>query len=154
MAARRHSPELKLLMGAEPRRMVVRNPTAPSGEPTPPEDLSEAERAVWDHLVEELRLMNMLSSADRIVLAELARMTVLAQKLHATLAAQSGYTVEGNNGFIHIHPVFTALNNAQRQVLSFTTALGLTPIGRSRITGQAASKPNTEAAHTPDLYAI
>jgi len=154
MPTPRNAPELKLLLGVEARHREVKSPTAAAREPEPSPDLTPPERKVWDHLVAELREMGTLSSADAIAMTALSQATVLAERMHARIATAPELTVTTETGMVHVHPLLTAYDVVQRRILALTTALGLTPVGRSRIHGQAAGKPNTEAAHTPDLYAI
>ena len=110
--------ELRGAYTAHPERRREDLPGKGEWDPTPPQYLSEAERAAWHELVGVLPIVA-LSGSDRFAVAQAARL--LAQ-VRATPAAE---------------PAFRLLDESLRRWLS---ELGCTPISRTKLGAKPAAK--------------
>lgn len=154
MPARKHSVELKLLHGVESREFITDAAVkAPRSEPKAPKDLSPSARAVWNHVVRELREMGLLTSADLHEIAAYAKCVALANQIHVELTAAGSLTwTNPLTGVTHPHPLLPSYDHTLARCHALAKALGLNPYARTLIHGRAPVRSDTEAAHVPDLY--
>ncbi len=154
MPQRRHAPELKLLHGVDKNELLDDRPTPARREPSAPRTLSVPERKVWDHVVVELREMDMLASADLHEIVVYCETVALCQRIHDELAkAKSFVCTNVETGVSRAHPLISAYDRAVGRAHVLASALGLNPHGRSLIHGRSTVKPDTEAANVKELYA-
>lgn len=154
MPQRKHAPELKLLHGVDKVELVDTTPSPAKREPKRPSTLSVPECRVWDHVVIELRDMDMLASADLHELVMYCQTVVLCQRIHAELATVKTLVCINAETFVYrAHPLIAAYDRAVGRAHVLASALGLNPHGRSLIHGRTAARPDTEAANVKELYA-
>ena len=104
-----------------------------------PDDLSKAERKVWDRVAPELSKLGRLKAHFVDVIAEYCRVIARMIELRAILAEKGEtYAVEGRNGRQEkSRPEVAQFNEAWRQWRSLTAMLGLSPADeRGLVSGQ------------------
>lgn len=155
MPNQRHSVELKLLHGVDPNERVDVSPKPARREPLRPAGLTIPERRMWDEVVDELREMGTLTSADTYEILGYVRLLALAERVHNELVKATALTTVSDIGAVRVNPLITSLNAITARCHQIAYGLGLTPHGRSVINGRAAVAADTEAANTSvrDLYA-
>jgi P27 family predicted phage terminase small subunit len=152
MPTHRHSPELKLLHGVEPRELVKTSPRPARREPVPPPTLSLPARAIWNTVVTELRDMDSLHAADTHEIAAYCTLVSYAEALALELFESKTTIRNEETGILHAHPLITAYDRLVGRAHLIATGLGLNPRGRSSIHGYSTAKPDTEAAQMADPY--
>lgn len=104
----------------------------PEGVPDYPEYLDDVAREEWRRLVPILSYMNVLTPAERNVLALVcqtwSRMVAAEQKVRET----GGEIVKSPNGYPLMNPWRSIANKCQDQLARILPELGLTPSSRSR----------------------
>lgn len=153
MPTRRDAPELKLIKGAEPRERDVRSPRPARREPKAPGWLTPPQREVWDLVVDELREMDQLFSADTHEITNYVVVTAHADRAAQDLNGLLSYTRETVQGGLASHPLVAVYDRLVARAHQLAKHLGLNPAGRSAIYGRSVRK-NTEAEHADlDLFA-
>lgn len=148
----RHSPELKLLHGVEPRERIDTSPKPARREPVPPPTLSLPARAIWTTVVAELRDMDSLSAADTYEIASYCTTVAYADALALELFGSKPAQRNMETGVLHAHPLISAYCQLIARSHLLASSLGLNPRGRSAIHGYTTQKPDTEAARMADPY--
>ncbi|WP_134663980.1 phage terminase small subunit P27 family [Amycolatopsis sp. CFH S0078] len=122
---------LKVLHGDRSDRINHEEPIPPEGEVTPPEELSEDARAVWDRLAPSLVAVGVLTPWDMdafVVVCE-----ALARYKQATkLVNGSALLVQGPNGFVK-NPALTVQREAETTFAQYGARFGLTPSDRTQL---------------------
>jgi P27 family predicted phage terminase small subunit len=130
-------------------------PALRPGEPDPPADLTEAERAAWGELVAQCREHGaLLTRADRSVLEVAARSTVLWREAIARLSKSGGTVVvrnqDGSVRGVSQHPAVAQAAKFAGTLTRALETLGLTPAARVRLGIRTAAA----AAPDPELEAL
>lgn len=121
---------LKLVKGERKDRINHREPKPRGGMPTPPADLSEAVRAVWDYTVAEIEIMRTATPADRDLLRAYCEIVVAHQRA-AKLLEQSDLLVADNRGTVRTNPAWRALRDSALAMKTLGAEFGLSPRSRS-----------------------
>jgi P27 family predicted phage terminase small subunit len=133
MAGRRPKPtHLKLLQGNPGKRALNPNEPKPDLEmPTVPEHLSDAAKAEWTRMGEQLHRLGLLTSIDRPAFA--AYCVIYARWVEAEEALKkSGPVVRSPSGYPMLSPFYTIANQSLSQMRTYLTEFGMTPSSRSR----------------------
>lgn len=152
MPTPRNRPELKLLLGVEPRHREATSPKPGRREPEPMPWFTEEQRIIWDEVTVELREMGMLTNADRYEIAAYVALVSHLNRAIDQLNACGEYTLETEKSTI-VHPLLIAVDRLTARAHQLARHLGLNPAARSAIHGRSTVKANTEAANIVDLYA-
>lgn len=152
MPQHRHSPELKLLHGVEPRELQTTSPRPARREPVPPPTLSLPARAIWNTVVAELRDMDQLSAADTYEIAAYCTCVSYAEALMLELMQSRPTQVNADTSVLHPHPLISAYDRIVGKAHLLASSLGLNPRGRSAIHGYSTQRPDTEAGQMRDPY--
>jgi P27 family predicted phage terminase small subunit len=147
MAGRRPKPtHLKLLQGNPGKRPINRQEPKPEMEmPGVPEHLSEAAKAEWTRMGEQLHRLGLLTSIDRSAFA--AYCVIYARWVDAEEALKkSGPVVRSPSGYPMLSPYYTVANQSLSQMRTYLTEFGMTPSSRSRtsVRGDEAADPLEE----------
>lgn len=108
-----------------------KEPMAPDGVPTPPQELSEEVQKVWDKLVQDLEAMNMLTGVDSMQMMAYCEAAALHMRASRTIA-QSPILVQGDKGLV-INKAILVREKAAKDLLRFAQEFGLTPAARTRV---------------------
>jgi len=153
MPTRKHSPQLKLLLGVQPNERID-DTVKPAGRvPRRPTTLNAAERKVWDLVIAELRDMDQLSAADTHEIHAYCQLVALAERIRVEISSAPLTSVNANTGVVHSNPLLLAYQMTLVRAHTIATTLGLNPHGRCVIKGRPMAKPDTEAANVKELYA-
>ncbi|MBB5154973.1 phage terminase small subunit P27 family [Saccharopolyspora phatthalungensis] len=140
MGARGAKPKptaLKVLHGDRSDRINHEEPLPPEGEVTPPEELSDDARAVWNRLAPSLIAVGVLTPWDTdafvIVCESLAR-----YKQATKLVNGSALLVQGPTGFVK-NPALTVQREAETTFAQYGARFGLTPSDRTQLKVDVAS---------------
>jgi P27 family predicted phage terminase small subunit len=134
MGARGTKPKptaLKVLHGDRPDRINHEEPLPPEGEITPPEELSDDARKVWDRLAPGLIGTGVLTAWD----VDAFRITceALARYHQATkLVNGSALLVQGPSGF-QPNPALKVQRDAEVTFAQYGARFGLTPSDRTQL---------------------
>lgn len=125
---------MRRLYGDRPSRMnPYEPPTAALGEPVPPDDLTDAQQAVWTLVVDGLRRMCLLSAADTHTITAYV---VVAEKLHRLgqrMTKEPDTVRNPANGLPMPNPVFNQWLRACSRMESLSNKLGLNPAARAAL---------------------
>jgi len=154
MPQKRHTPELKLLHGATANTHPPKVTPAPAARtPKRPDDLTPRETAIWEVVVAELADMSSLAAADTFEILAYVRLVAAAESIAVAIRSEPMTSTHPETGIIHANPLLAAYERLTGRAHHLANGLGLNPHARTMIHG-VGRKPDTEAAHTPDLYAI
>ena len=134
MAGRRPKPtHLKLLQGNPGKRPINQNEPQPPAEiPGAPEHLSEAAKAEWKRMSDQLLKLGLLTAIDWAAFA--AYCTVYGRWVEAEEALKkTGPVVRSPSGYPMISPYYTVAHQSLNQMRAFLVEFGMTPASRSRI---------------------
>lgn len=133
------------MRGERKDRINTNEPVPPEGEVTPPEDLSDDARAVWDRLAPSLLVVGVLTPWD--VDAFTIMCEALARYHQATkLVNGSALLVQGPNGFLP-NPALKVQREAESTFAQYGGRFGLTPSDRTQLkvnAPDARSGPSAE----------
>jgi P27 family predicted phage terminase small subunit len=133
VAGRRPKPtHLKLLQGNPGKRAInAHEPKPPVELPTPPNHLSDAAKAEWTHMGQQLLQLGLLTSIDRSGFA--AYCVVYSRWAEAEEALKkTGAVVRSPSGKPMISPFYLVATQSLSQMKAFLTEFGMTPSSRSR----------------------
>jgi P27 family predicted phage terminase small subunit len=132
MRGRPNTPtSLKILKGVRPCRLNKNEPKSPMGLGKPPEWLDDLGRAAWARLDEKLGVngMNIATAADTEAAAIYCQNYSVWRKATVAVAVE-GMTIETDTT-IKLNPLFTAIHEAQRNMVRIIACFGLTPAARA-----------------------
>lgn len=134
MGARGTKPKptaLKVLHGDRSDRINHEEPLPPEDEVSPPAELSDDARAVWDRLAPGLVAVGVLTAWD--VDAFVIVCEALARYRQATkLVNGSALLVQGPNGFVK-NPALVVQREAETTFAQYGARFGLTPSDRTQL---------------------
>lgn len=152
MPTPRHRPDLKLLLGVEPRKREGHSPEPATREPEPLTWFTVRQRQIWDEVTGELREMKTLTAADRYTIATYVSLVEHYEIAVGQLNAEPAYMVQ-QRYTVTVNPLLVAVDKLALRIAMVARSLGLTPAGRSSVYGRVPEKADTEADHVKDLYA-
>lgn len=124
---------LKLLEGTFRKdRAPKREPKAPKGHPTPPSYLGRVAKAEWRRIIPLLAEMQILSKADRSVIAAYCQAWQRLQEFERAID-EHGPTFVTEKGYVCQRPEVAMAHKQATLVRQLAAELGLTPAARSRI---------------------
>lgn len=138
---------LKLLRGDDkknPQRINRNEPTPPEVEVTPPEDLSDGARAVWDRLAPGLIAAGVLTAWD-IDAFTMCCISLVNYHKARKLVDGSALLVQGANGLV-ANPALKVLRDSEASFVTYASRFGLTPSDRAKI----KIEPSNGGAKTQD----
>ena len=121
---------LKLVKGERKDRINRREPKPRAGLPSPPEELDDAVRAIWDYTIGEIEIMRTATPADRDALVAYCEAVVIHRRASAELA-EVGLTLEGAKGNTVRNPLVQIQRDAAMTIKAFAAEFGLSPRSRS-----------------------
>jgi P27 family predicted phage terminase small subunit len=116
-------------------------PTAPTTPPAAPEWLDEEGRAEWDRTTAALAGMEILSSADRAVLAGLCQNWSLFVRVSKILNG-----IDVPRTLCEARPLISSAAEAYRNYAHACQQFGLSPSSRSRVQANVEKKPQSASA--------
>lgn len=122
---------VKELRGTRPDRINRDEPKARKGLPEPPEELSREGREIWDYTIEELRVMRVMSPADRDALVAYCEAVATHRRASRALALEDLLLVT-ERGYVK-NPLIQIQRDAATLMKQFAAEFGLTPRARSEI---------------------
>jgi P27 family predicted phage terminase small subunit len=152
MPTPRNRPELKLLLGVEPRKRETSAPSPAVREPEPLTWFTVRQRQIWDEVTGELREMGTLSAADRYSIATYCAVVAHLETAVTELNADPSYAIDTRYS-VTVNPVLLAVDRLALRLNMAARALGLSPAARSLMYGRSQVKDNVEAEAVRDLYA-
>src|SRR5690606_17455539 len=93
--------------------------------PTPPDDMSDAARAVWDRITPELHRLGLLKDGAREVLVAACEQWAVFRAATATIRAE-GLFIDAKQGTL-AHPAVGIQRAAAKELRSIAAHFGLTP---------------------------
>ena len=124
---------LKRLEGNPGKRKLNQNEPKPrSRRPTMPAHFNEDQIATWKRITRELRVMQVMTSADADVITLLVE-AIVERREAQKIIAKDGETIMSPNGYPTVHPLSGKVNKLSAQILRLLEQLGMTPASRSRI---------------------
>jgi P27 family predicted phage terminase small subunit len=136
--------ELKLIEGNRGKRKLALPPKAPPSRPNCPAWLSTYAKTEWRYIVPVLDELGLLTKLDRMVLAGACDAAADFRRATEELEKSPSLLVKGG-GRISKNPLIQIKRDARRDVLAFSSALGLSPSDRVRLLG-AAGPPSGKSA--------
>ena len=139
MRGRRPKPtRLKVITGNPGKRPLNKN--EPKPRPAVPDCLTDAAKAEWERISQELLSLRLLTSIDRAALA--AYCQAWGRWVEAEEALKKhGVVVRSPNGFPIQSPYLAIANKALDQMRAMLTEFGMSPSSRSRVTAQLSPMP-------------
>jgi P27 family predicted phage terminase small subunit len=122
---------VKELRKTRPDRINHDEPKARLGLPDPPDSLRGLAREVWDYTIEELRVMRVMSPADRDALVAYCEAVATHRRASDLLASQD-VLVDTPKGFVK-NPLLQIQRDAATLMKQYAAEFGLTPRARSEI---------------------
>lgn len=111
----------------------------------PPEDLTEAEAAVWEQLSPELDRLEITKAADRPAFERLVKAIVRGREADEDISA-NGIVEYGAKGGRIKNPAVTVAEQASREIRMWAQEFGLTPSAENRI---SAAKMDPDGDSNP-----
>ena len=112
-------------------RINLDEPKARGGLPEPPDSLRGLALEIWEYTIEELRVMRVMSYADRDSLVAYCEAVATHRRASDLLASQD-VLVDSPRGFIK-NPLLQIQRDAASLMKQFAAEFGLTPRARSEI---------------------
>lgn len=137
---------LKILSG-ETRPSVINyaEPIPAGGALTPPPDMREEARVIWERVVDALGSTGVLTSADRDVLRLYAE--AFARYLQAEeMLNKTGPLLKGRDGAYVKNPLHQVVRDNADAVKKYARELGLTPAARVGLKGDIDGQANSATA--------
>lgn len=137
---------LKILAGeTRPSRVNYAEPIPGGGPLTPPEDLREEARIVWERVVDALGPTGVLTGADRDILRLYCE--AWARYVEAeTALSRSGPLITGRDGNLVKNPLHQIVRDNADAIKKYARELGLTPAARVGLRGEIGDQANSATA--------
>ena len=121
---------------AKTKYKPVELPAHLAGIPDKPDTIKNDDVAseTWDAAVTDLQAQNVLAKTDRFVLMSLCCSVSRLVKAREILAVEDWIQTNKTTGSVKSHVMLQIESVACRDIHSFATELGLSPIARSKIT--------------------
>lgn len=100
--------------------------------PEPPDFLPEEARAEWDRIVPELQRLELLKPLDRAALTSYCLIWQRLVDAQRDIAA-GNLTTHGSQGQLVEHPSVKVFMAASKELRSWASEFGLTPVAESRL---------------------
>lgn len=125
---------LKVLEGNPGRRPLNLDQPEPDGTPTPPADLSDAARVIWDRIVRDYGATGVLTGVDTDAVRIYCE-AVVRYEHAAVLLERSGPLVKGvRGGDLVKNPLHQVVRDNADLIRAYARELGFTPAARSALT--------------------
>ena len=123
---------IRKLEGNPGKRPIPKDELTGVGDPVPPEHLSEAQLALWHHIVRSLPI-GLLSQADEQCLERMA-VAWATYRETSKLINQAGLITRGQSGEPVRNPLLLIRQHAAGEMSDCAMVLGLSPLARTRLT--------------------
>ncbi len=126
---------LKMLDGGaktHPERINKNEPKPELTIPDMPDWLSKDAKAEWERFAGELHKIGCISVIDRTAFAAYCQ-SFSRWKAMEEVIQKGGFFLRAGNGTLIPHPAVGMANTSQKQMQSFMSEFGMTPVARSRI---------------------
>ncbi len=134
---------LKLLAGeTRPSRVNYAEPIPGGGPLTPPEDLREEARVVWERVVDALGPTGVLTGADRDILRLYCEAWARYSEAETALS-RSGPLMAGRDGLLVKNPLHQIVRDNADAIKKYARELGLTPAARVGLRGEIGDQANS-----------
>jgi len=121
---------LRLLRGeSRPSRINQNEPVPANRQPLPPTDVTPEIQAVWDRVVEDLRIMHMLAGADEDMIYAYC-VTVVKYRDAVRLVNSAGLVMRGRDGNIVKNPAVQFVRDFGAQLRVLGNEFGFSPAAR------------------------
>lgn len=149
MGARGPAPKparLKILAGeTRPSRVNYAEPIPGGGPLSPPLDLRDEARIVWERVVDALGPTGVLTAADKDILRLYCEAVVRYVEAE-TLLSRSQPLVQGRDGSLVKNPLHQIVRDNADAVRKYARELGLTPAARAGLRGEIDGQANSATA--------
>lgn len=120
----------------------------PIEAPEAPEFLSEKAQKAWVHVVDTLRVMNIMTRADVVAVSLLCEAYAEWMECSEVLARDGMFISTGDQGMVRAHPALGQRDSANNKVRAWLTEYGMTAAARSKIrVAQPEQKDDPLAAY-------
>jgi len=126
---------LRILHGDRKDRINMNEPMPRRVLPEPPIDMTDDAREVWIYTIQELKPMQIATSADRDALAAYCEAVSLHRRA-TRLLAQSEILIKGQKGNVVRNPAVQMQRDAASTMKAYAAEFGLTPRARSEFSTQ------------------
>lgn len=146
MGRKKTPTKLRLIMGNPGKQPIPKNEVEPPpGMPEIPKHLCEDARAEWERVCHGLNAMGVLTVVDKAVLAAYCTSYALWERswraineMAKTGKLGAGLMISTTNGNLIQNPLVGSANKGAKDMISYASELGMTPVARTRIrTGPA-----------------
>ena len=145
MSATRKTIALKALQGTDrPGRRVLPVKQLGLSRPEPVFDFSDAERKLYDDLVEHLDHYGLLHKVDAVGLSLLAKNIAIMKWCADQLNGPGDVVQVFDNGTSNVSGMYTAYTKAQAAFQSLMAKWGLSPVDREKIAGMLLDQEDDE----------
>lgn len=137
---------LKIIAGETRPSVINYAEPIPAGGPlTPPVDLREEARVVWERVIAALGSTGVLTSADKDLLRLYCEAFVRYQEAEAMLS-KTGPLIKGRGGEYVKNPLHQIVRDNADAVKKYARELGLTPAARVGLRGDIDGQANSATA--------
>jgi P27 family predicted phage terminase small subunit len=146
----------KLARGeTRPSRLNGTEPLPRHSAPVMPSDMDDGAKAVWKHVMAEMRGSGIIAGADRDILRAYCEVVSSYQR-HVSLLAQTGPLVKGARGKDLVRsPMHQIVRDDRDQMRLLARELGLSPAARANLSMQTgADLPDIDALLGPPRLAV